>query len=231
MSTQAAAAGFCRLCGKETSKAAAARHLRTCVPAYFAQHPSGDPARRVFLLSVADRHIPDYWLYIAVSSDATLEHLDRFLRGIWLECCGHLSQFLINGVVYLSHPDAAFWGDERTMNIPLHQVMEDGMSFMYQYDMGDTTELTLKVISSFEASAPSKGVILLARNRPPDIRCDTCGQPAKYVCSQCTWEGLGWLCEQCAQQHECGEEMLLPVVNSPRVGVCGYTGSTRWGDE
>jgi hypothetical protein len=131
MSTQAAAAGFCRLCGKETSKAAAARHLRTCVPAYFAQHPSGDPARRVFLLSVADRHIPDYWLYIAVSSDATLEHLDRFLRGIWLECCGHLSQFLINGVVYLSHPDAAFWGDERTMNIPLHQVMEDGMSFMY----------------------------------------------------------------------------------------------------
>jgi hypothetical protein len=119
MSTQAAAAGFCRLCGKETSKAAAARHLRTCVPAYFAQHPSGDPARRVFLLSVADRHIPDYWLYIAMSSDATLEHLDRFLRDIWLECCGHLSQFLINGVVYLSHGgvtnDAAPEGVRKTL--------------------------------------------------------------------------------------------------------------------
>ena len=24
--------------------------------------------------------------------------------------------------------------------------------------------------------------------------------------------------------HECGQEMLLPVVNSPRVGVCGYVG-------
>lgn len=24
--------------------------------------------------------------------------------------------------------------------------------------------------------------------------------------------------------HECGEDMLLPVVNSPRVGMCDYTG-------
>jgi hypothetical protein len=28
----------------------------------------------------------------------------------------------------------------------------------------------------------------------------------------------------CAGGHECGEEMLLPVVNSPRVAMCGYTG-------
>ncbi len=231
MSTPAAAAGFCKLCSKEMSKAAAARHLRTCAPAYFAQHPSGDTPHTVFLLSVADRHVPDYWLYISISTDATLKRLDRFLREIWLECCGHLSQFLIGGVVYLSHPEASFWGDERSMNIPLHQVLKEGMSFTHQYDMGDTTELTLKVLSSFEAEVPGKSVFLLARNSPPDIRCDICGQPAKYVCSQCAWEGLGWLCEHCAQQHECGEEMLLPVVNSPRVGVCGYTGSTRWGDE
>ena len=34
----------------------------------------------------------------------------------------------------------------------------------------------------------------------------------------------GWLCQSCADEHECGEDMLLPVVNSPRTGVCGYAG-------
>jgi hypothetical protein len=28
----------------------------------------------------------------------------------------------------------------------------------------------------------------------------------------------------CVKDHECGEEMLLPMANSPRAGVCGYTG-------
>ena len=117
------------------------------------------------------------------------------------------------------------------MTTQLGRVLEEGKSFLHYYDMGDTTELMLKVVSSFEAKVSSKNVILLARNRPPDIRCDNCGQPARWICRLCNWEGLGWLCEQCAPLHECGEEMLPPVVNSPRVGVCGYTGSRRGGDE
>jgi hypothetical protein len=28
-----------------------------------------------------------------------------------------------------------------------------------------------------------------------------------------------------SEEHECGEEALLPVVNSPRMGMCGYTGA------
>ena len=30
--------------------------------------------------------------------------------------------------------------------------------------------------------------------------------------------------EKIEPEHECGAEVLLPVVNSPRVGVCGYSG-------
>lgn len=44
------------------------------------------------------------------------------------------------------------------------------------------------------------------------------------VYAQCIYEGKGWLCDKCGRIHECGEDMLLPVVNSPRVGMCGYTG-------
>jgi hypothetical protein len=28
--------------------------------------------------------------------------------------------------------------------------------------------------------------------------------------------------------HKCGEDMMLPVVNSPRVGMCGYTGESYY---
>ncbi|MDI6903856.1 MAG: hypothetical protein QMC77_09015, partial [Methanocellales archaeon] len=56
------------------------------------------------------------------------------------------------------------------------------------------------------------------------IICESCGKTATRVCTQCVWSGEGWLCDECAGKHECGEDMLLPVVNSPRVGMCGYTG-------
>ncbi len=65
---------------------------------------------------------------------------------------------------------------------------------------------------------------VLSRNEAPVIVCQSCGKPATQVCSQCVYDGEGWLCEECAEDHECGEEMFLPVVNSPRVGMCGYTG-------
>ena len=32
------------------------------------------------------------------------------------------------------------------------------------------------------------------------------------------------LCDEHAETHDCGGEYFLPVVKSPRVGVCGYTG-------
>ena len=40
----------------------------------------------------------------------------------------------------------------------------------------------------------------------------------------CIEEGAGLLCSHCAKKHECGEDVQLPVVNSPRMGMCGYTG-------
>ncbi|EMY76701.1 hypothetical protein LEP1GSC060_3255 [Leptospira weilii serovar Ranarum str. ICFT] len=36
------------------------------------------------------------------------------------------------------------------------------------------------------------------------------------------------MCESCIENHKCveeeGEDVLLPVVNSPRVGECAYAG-------
>jgi len=147
----------------------------------------------------------------------------------WLECCGHLSVFEIAGVRYAV--DAGMdddWGmgdrNERSMRVRLEKVLSPGQAGTYEYDYGTTTELRLRVISEDEAETKGKAIQVLARNTPPMILCEICGKVATNVCSQCIFEEKGWLCDDCARDHECGEEMLLPVVNSPRVGMCAYAG-------
>jgi late competence protein required for DNA uptake (superfamily II DNA/RNA helicase) len=113
--------------------------------------------------------------------------------------------------------------EEMDMGTRLNQVLEVGMRFFYEYDYGSTTALALKVVALRERG--SAKVQLLARNEAPQVTCQRCGnKPATQICTECAWNGEGWLCKSCLVAHECGDEMCLPVVNSPRVGVCGYTG-------
>ncbi len=60
----------------------------------------------------------------------------------------------------------------------------------------------------------------------PIIPCDECGKfQATQICTFCQWDDGGWLCDNCAKVHNCDEDdMFLPVVNSPRAGVCAYCG-------
>jgi hypothetical protein len=171
-------------------------------------------------------------MHLEVPADATLKGLDMFLRDIWLECCGHMSAFTIGETRYITGAGIdAMWVDmgfvprgEESMDVTLGEVLHPGMKFYHEYDFGTTTELTLKVLSEREGRTRGKSARILGRNEPPLIPCESCGKAATQVCSECIWSGKGWLCDGCAGKHECGEEMLLPVVNSPRVGMCGYTG-------
>ena len=54
--------------------------------------------------------------------------------------------------------------------------------------------------------------------------CGGCGKLATKVCTQCGADESGWLCDRRMHKHERGEDDVLPVVNSPRVGVCGDEG-------
>lgn len=98
-----------------------------------------------------------------------------------------------------------------------------GSRLGYVYDFGSSTELVVSLSGSVEGGSGSP-VRIVARNEPPSWPCDVCGQPATAVCAQCAYEGNGFCCTEHGSDHDCGEEMLLPVVNSPRMGVCGYTG-------
>ena len=95
-----------------------------------------------------------YWMELAVRADTTLRQLDEFLRGMWLECCGHLSEFTVLGVRYTNlaphrdDPNAAairaeYWmeDDEEHMDVAVADVMPRDALVSYEYDYGSTTEL------------------------------------------------------------------------------------------
>lgn len=191
------------------------RHLRSCKERLEGLKKE-DTGEDIFLLRAG---AGPFWVYFEVSAKATLENVDSFLRDIWLECCGHLSLFTIGDVRYASSPQNEF--DDKSMRVMLKNVLSPGMSFVHEYDFGTTTTLGLKCVS-VRNGRHVKGIAVLARNDLPKFECSICKSPAKKICTECDREGL--LCAGCAKKHECGEDMLLPVVNSPRMGMCGFTG-------
>lgn len=214
--------GQCQFCGKIYGKSGMSRHLQSC-PAR-GERRAANPATQMLHLVVSGRYAPEYWLHLDVPAQASLADLDNFLRDIWLECCGHLSAFTIGGVSYVSYEDEGWDMDDESMEVPLGQVLHPGDTARYEYDFGSTTDLTIKVIEEEAGVLGHERIEILAQNEPPSIPCHVCGQRATQVCAQCSWNDQGWLCDGCSEAHACGEEMLLPVVNSPRVGVCAYTG-------
>ncbi|MHB0868836.1 MAG: hypothetical protein ACYC5J_05210 [Chloroflexota bacterium] len=222
--------GKCSYCGAGYTRAGMTRHLESCKVRRAALEALAGPRKgrrtKMLHLVVAGRYLPEYWMHLEAPAGATLVDLDDFLRETWLECCGHLSAFTIDGRDYMSVLDEDFFFelDELDMEVALGKVLRLGTSFLHRYDFGTTTELALRVVSERMGHVEADLVRVLARNDPPETACDSCGKSAAWVCAQCIYDGVGWLCDDCAGKHECGEGMLLPVVNSPRVGMCGYTG-------
>lgn len=226
--------GKCKYCGKEYTRGYMINHLSSCKErmARIAEE-AGSGRCGYFELIISGRYSSAYWLIIEMRDDATLKDLDTFLRDIWLECCGHLSAFEIYGVSYDVAPDENFWGEPaKSMNCKLKSVLEKGMTFTYEYDFGSTTDLVIKVHGYRESCRKTEKLAILSRNNPPEILCDACQlKPATVICLMCLDCGEGFLCDECSETHECGDEMMLDICNSPRMGVCGYSGSLKYSEQ
>ena len=240
---RATTSGKCESCGKEYGKAQITRHLAKCLSE---RQPTGKASAKrqsceTLHLLIEGFYQPDYWIHVDTPADTEFISLDQFLRDLWLECCGHLSAFklpkpketagALRGKAWgeaFSNPfdlDAMFDEEQGIMDAKIGAAVKPGDVFSYEYDFGSTTKLKLKVVGKREGLLEPDEIRLLARNLPPEMRCE-CKKPAVLICTECGWdeEGPFGLCKACARKHPCGEEMLLPVVNSPRMGVCGYTG-------
>lgn len=213
--------GKCAKCNELYAAAKAGAHLLTCALKSDIL-PQTDTDGYLVRISCAER--PDmYWMFATIPKNASLGFLDGFLRGAWLECCGHLSKFTIDGHRYISHTESG--NSSQSMKKQIDQLLSPGSTCEYVYDLGSSTYLEIHVVSEVPA-CPQKKVTIFMQNNPPDFHCELCKKTATNICSICGET----ICSSCCEQHSCvvdegGDYILMPIVNSPRSGVCGYIGN------
>lgn len=116
--------------------------------------------------------------------------------------------------------------EDHSLYTELGKVLSVGQKFSYTYDFGSSTNLNLRVVSEREGlTDPKDAIVLLARNLAPEFKCSVCGAPATII-SGGAWGDGNTYCKKHAKKFE-DEGLLLPIVNSPREGVCGYDGPSR----
>src|SRR5215470_5635584 len=120
--------GTCQLCSERKSKAAMVGHLKRCLPA---STDSDGSFSQVLLLRV-QAGARMFWLDLMTRPEGKLRDIDRLLRRIWLECCGHLSEFYAG-----AHHKIG-------MSTKVGDVFASiGNRLDYIYDFGSSTELVV----------------------------------------------------------------------------------------
>ncbi len=222
---QAKTEGKCAGCGGMYTPVKGSTHLLVCADVLKILRSDAKVTEGYYIHIVWAEYPDMYWMILAIPKNLTLAALDEFLRNEWLECCGHLSEFVLGVRRYMSHTES---GDpSQSMQKTIGQVFSPGDEVKYVYDMGSSTNLTLHVLKN-TVVCPHKKVTLLMQNEPPLRSCTTCQKQAQIICSFCGET----ICRKCGKQHACAVQegdvfMLMPLVNSPRAGVCGYEGKEK----
>ena len=215
--------GKCIYCNQMVAKAAITKHLAKHLQDLEKEHKTTETAFHVKI------QVQEMFLNLLVSSDAQLVDLDDFLRAIWLECCGHMSSFRQKGKEYDIN-----WDDEdgdigEPMGELIANIFKEDMVLNYEYDFGSTTSFDVKVLKAYHVSV-KEPVTLLSRNEPLAIMCGLCKtQPAVKMCGVHMYEEYAFYCKDCQKKHakvcpDFKDYAAMPVVNSPRMGVCAYDG-------
>ena len=201
--------GNCYLCGVSLGKAAMKNHFLKC-------HEDKD-GEECLLIKVEGAYNKDYWLYIDIPVKDTLRNLEDFLRMIWLECCGHMSEFYTNS--------KAGYGPTR-LSLKLGMKLSSfavGDKFFHDYDFGTTTVSLITIMGIIKRKQQKGSVRLLARNVPPVFQCVKCNETAVYINTEDVYSSNNpFYCKKCAEEDDF--DMMLPITNSPRMGECAYDG-------
>ncbi len=188
------------------------RHLGSCIPK---QVGAGKTVQYVLIRARSEDF--GHFAYFLIPDSKTLDDLDEILRNFWLNCCyEHMSAFFIRK-------------EELSMDLEL-RGFEPKSKLDYMYDFSYTTYLTIEVLKLFEFEPnPDNLSWILGHNEPFEYICDTCNK-GKAVQLIPEGRGRGFFCQTCFAESVYGddeyeEHYCLPVVNSPRMGICEYTGS------
>ena len=213
--------GKCTYCGQEISKNAVTKHLGSCALRQKAISRAGNKqseAETLYHIRIQASGLKQFWLDLEMRGSAALKDLDNYLRDIWLECCGHLSSFSLR----------AWQGNDISKSRRAGEVFRPGVELTHIYDFG-TSSITLVKCIGVRNGGPttSRPIALMARNLMPEYECIKCKQPANWLCIECLIEEDIWgaLCDEHAETHPHDNyDEPVSLANSPRLGLCGYSG-------
>ena len=217
--------GKCGYCERDFSVGGMIRHLSAC-PRRKETVAEVDGKRgrsvKLYHLRAQDEWRKDFWLDLEVEGSAILDDLDDYLRCIWLECCGHLSMFSRGG----------WTGNQISPARKVADVFKPGVEITHTYDFGTSSYTLIRSVAVRDGKPTNSShpIALMSRNDEPEFECIECGQRASWLCIECMYENNveGTLCQQHSEQHphdDYGDP--LPLVNSPRIGMCGYDGPAQ----
>lgn len=117
---------------------------------------------------------------------------------------------------------------ELDMENEIQQVFRPDVEVLHTYDYGTSSKTLIRCISIRTGFATTANpIVLMGRNRMPEGKCIKCEAQAAFYCPECAYDSFedGFLCSKHGKRHSHeGEESAIPMVNSPRIGMCGYTG-------
>jgi hypothetical protein len=217
--------GECFYCKESFAGSGISRHLSTHLKSIEKENLT---KKKSYHIKVVGEKL--YFLHLLIDENSSLEDLDYFLKRIWLECCGHLSSFEIKGARQVQN-----WMDYSDqfgldMNTKIGDLFKKGLKLDYEYDFGSTTYLKINVLNEYFIQS-KEDILLLSRNAPLKIICDTCKEkPAQVACL--LWHDKETMfCNSCGEIHakQCSdfsEYSWASIINSPRMGVCAYSGGS-----
>ena len=214
--------GECAYCHQEIAGSKAEKHFSDCPERLAVIKKRADvkniPTEVLYHIRAQDASNGQFWLDMEMRGSATLKDLDHYLRAIWLECCGHMSQFS-SGSRQRESISKKYRADD---------VLRTGSKLTHIYDFGTSSETLIKVVGMREGKAvTSRPISLMARNRMPESTCADCIKPATQLCMECFIDEEAWrtFCDKHMRTHP-HDDYGGPVslVNSPRLGLCGYDG-------
>jgi hypothetical protein len=204
--------GKCLYCGQMFSQKDIGKHLAK----HLAEKVKSDAGIKTQPFCHVVVEASEMFLHLLVKGSSSMKVIDTFLRKIWLECCGHMSAFV--------HKDF-----DISMTHKVEDVFTPRIKIYHDYDFGTTTRVFLKAMKHYQL-AMKENITLLSRNEPLKLICNICKKEAAInICTVCCWDEPAFFCEKCSDKHakkceDFEDYAAMPVVNSPRMGECGYTG-------
>ncbi|MES2217827.1 MAG: hypothetical protein V4501_05400 [Pseudomonadota bacterium] len=148
--------GTCFVCHKTIVAEQALAHLKNCGHATLIRE-----VESVWQIKVATGN--EFWIFIEAAGSVTLLDLYIFLRNNWWECCGHASEFIVDGA------DTAEYYLDKTLN----EMFKVGATFHYQHNSGEPVKVIGEVIA-VKCAKPIKNICLILRKNMIVESCESC---------------------------------------------------------